>query len=239
MMFEFEYIGLRMGKSGVDEKILSYNDVVLRKSDLDILNGPNYLNDRIIEFYFSFLSSTLDSQSVLLVPPSIAFWIMNCPDAESLKDFVEPLKLSEKELVIFPVNDNTDVSQADGGSHWSLVAYLRNANVFVHHDSNLGMNKMVGRKMFRSVVGFLCDSGFGSNVKYVECSDSPQQMNGYDCGVYVAAIARAVCSWYKSSEPKDWECLWFSAVNEEVTPSAVSEMRKEILQLIRGLMEKK
>ncbi|KAK0604106.1 hypothetical protein LWI29_012055 [Acer saccharum] len=229
-----------MGKTAADEKILSYNDVVLRQIDLDILSGPYYLNDRVIEFYFSYLSSCHESHDVFLVPPSIAFWIINCPDVEGLKDFVEPLKLPEKELVIFPVNDNVDVSLAGGGNHWSLLAYERNANVFVHHDSNYGMNGMQARKLFRAVVGYIGDSDVASKAKYVECTDSPLQMNGYDCGVYVTAIGRAICSWYKSSEQKNnTQGLWFSTVKEQVTPSAVTEMREEILRLIRGLMEKK
>ena len=70
--------------------ILSYNDVVLRRSDLDILSGPRFLNDRLIEFYFSYLTSCYPSPYISLVPPSIAFWIMNCPDTRSLRDFIEP-----------------------------------------------------------------------------------------------------------------------------------------------------
>ncbi|CAL5352853.1 unnamed protein product [Camellia sinensis] len=90
-----------MRKSAADEKILSYNVVVLRRSDLDILSGPYFLNDRIIEFYFSYLPSCYPSKEILLVSPSIAFCIANWPDIESLKDFVEPLNLSTKKLVIF------------------------------------------------------------------------------------------------------------------------------------------
>ncbi|KAL7201891.1 hypothetical protein ACSBR1_033562 [Camellia fascicularis] len=52
-----------MRKSAADEKILSYNDVVLRRSDLDILSGPYFLNDRIIEFYFSYLHVILPRRS--------------------------------------------------------------------------------------------------------------------------------------------------------------------------------
>ncbi|KAL0369713.1 UNVERIFIED_CONTAM: NEDD8-specific protease 1 [Sesamum angustifolium] len=87
-----------MAKARADEKILSYDDVVLRRSDLDILSGPYFLNDRIIEFYFSYLTSCYPSEDILLIPPSIAFWIKECPDISSLKDFVEPLHLPRRKL---------------------------------------------------------------------------------------------------------------------------------------------
>lgn len=228
-----------MGGSNPDGKILSYNDVVLRRSDLDILGGPYFLNDRIIEFYFSYLSSCYPSKDVLLVPPSIAFWIMNCPVIESLKDFVEPLHLPDKKLVLFPINDNDDVSQAEGGSHWSLLAYERHSNMFVHHDSNRGMNKRHAKQLYNAVRGYMSDSAPASAAKFLECTDSPQQMNGYDCGLYVTAISRTIYLWYGGDRNKDRDDLWFSAVKEQVTPSAVAEMRNEILGLIRGLMAMK
>ncbi|GLT46331.1 hypothetical protein SLA2020_417360 [Shorea laevis] len=229
-----------MRRSAADEMILSYNDVVLRQSDLKILSGPYFLNDRIIEFYLSYLSSSHPSQGILLVPPSIAFWITNCMDTDTLKDFIEPLKLPEKKLIIFPVNNNEDVSLAEGGSHWSLVAYYRSSNVFVHHDSHRQMNKGQAMRLFKAVVGFITsDSSSSCNAKYQEYVDSPQQINGYDCALYVTANARAICSWYETNENKDEDNLWFSAVKEQVNPSAVAEMRGEILGLIRVLMDKK
>ena len=124
-----------MVKTSEEDIILSYNDVVLRQSDLHILSEPEFLNDRIIEFYLSYLHSQFPSPDIMLVPPSISFWITNCPDGESVKHFVEPLKLPEKKLIIFPVNDNIDLTKAEGGNHWSLLAFERDANLYVHHDS--------------------------------------------------------------------------------------------------------
>ena len=224
-----------MAKSNPDEKILSYNDVVLRRSDLDILSGLYFLNDRIIKFYFSYLSSC--SAHILLVPPSITFWIMNCP-AESLKDFLDPLDLPNKELVIFPVNDNDDVGEAEGGFHWSLLAFERSINTFVHHDSSRGgWNKHPAKRLYNAVKKFMSVSNSGTDPVYMECTDSPNQVNGYDCGMYVLAIARKICSWH-GSEDRDGDNLWFSALKEQVTPSGVAAMRGEILDLIRGLMPK-
>ncbi|KAI7996146.1 NEDD8-specific protease 1 [Camellia lanceoleosa] len=199
----------------------SYNDVVLRRSDLDILSGPYFLNDRIIEFYFSYLPSCYPSEEILLVSPSIAFWIANCPDIESLKDFIEPLNLSK----------------AEGGNHWSLLVFERNANVFMHHDSYGGLNAGHAKQLYRAIVGYMGIPDIASACKYVEYSKTPQQVNGYDCGLYIAAIAKAICSWYESkSEQKDEDGLWFSTMNEQVNPPVVAEMRKEILGLVKSLM---
>lgn len=222
-----------MAKSTADEKILSYNDVVLRRSDIDILSGPHFLNDRIIEFYFSYLTLTscYPYEDILLVPPSIAFWIKECPDVASLKDFVEPLHLSRRKLIIFPINDNDDVSLAEGGSHWSLLAYERNSNKFVHHDSSGGINNSHARRVHFAVVSYTA-----SDATYIECSSTPKQVNGYDCGLYVTAIARAICDWYTSDGQKDTKNMWFSAIKEQITPSLVSHMRNDILGLVQSLM---
>uniref|UniRef100_A0A2P2M2A4 Sentrin/sumo-specific protease senp8 n=1 Tax=Rhizophora mucronata TaxID=61149 RepID=A0A2P2M2A4_RHIMU len=228
-----------MGRSAADEKILSYNDVVLRQSDLDILSGPFFLNDRIIEFYFSHLSSVLPLEDVLLVSPAIAFWITNCPDLGSLKDFLEPLKLPNRSLVMFPVNNNDDVSLPEGGSHWSLVVYWRNQKVFVHHDSYGATNERYARQLYKAVVGFLGTSDTGPETTYMEFTDSPQQVNGYDCGIYVTAIAKAICHWHETCDHKEADDMWFSDVKEKINPYTVADMRVEILWLIKGFMENK
>ncbi|KAF4392398.1 hypothetical protein G4B88_005357 [Cannabis sativa] len=230
-----------MESSNPDEKILSYNDVVLRRSDLDILSGPDFLNDRIIEFYLSYLSSSLDSSDVLLVPPSISYWIMSCSSMSNLKEFVEPLNLSSKRLILFPVNDNEDVSLAEGGTHWSLLAFERQTNTFVHHDSNAPGNRLPAFRLYNAVRNYISDSGSESKAKYTECSDCPRQENGYDCGLYVTAIARVICLWHSNGHniANGKNFLWFSDLKEKVTPSLVSEMRNEILELIKTLMAKK
>lgn len=227
-----------MAKNSEDEKILSYNDVVLRRSDLGILGGPNFLNDRIIEFYLSYLHSQYPSPDILLVPPSISFWITNCPDAESLAEFVKPLNLPKKKMVIFPVNDNIDLTEAEGGNHWSLLAFERDANLYVHHDSFGGYNTRHAKRLYEAVAPHMESSSTASCGRFVEYSSTPQQKNGYDCGLYVLAIARAILFWYSSSGPKD-EGLWFSSVEQEVTPSVIYGMREEILRLISSFKNEK
>ncbi|XP_018454351.1 NEDD8-specific protease 1 [Raphanus sativus] len=223
-----------MANTWGDDKILSYNDVVLRRSDLDILNGPNFLNDRIIEFYLSYLSTLHTSPTISLIPPSIAFWISNCPDPESLKDFMKPLRLLDSELVILPVNDNLNVELAEGGLHWSLLVYYKEANSFFHHDSFMGSNRWNARQLYRAVSPFVSDG----DAAYRECSDSPQQKNGYDCGVYLLANAQVICKWFSSGGVKNRDELWLGDVKETV-PDVANHLREEILGLIKRLMSEK
>ncbi|KAI3883806.1 hypothetical protein MKW92_006162 [Papaver armeniacum] len=178
-----------------DDKILSYKDVALRRSDLGILRGQDFLNDRIIEFYFSYLDSGCSSQDILLCLFMEDDKILSYKDAE---------KLPEKKVVIFSINNNTDVAQAQG-----------------------------------AVVGFMGDSESGSSeISLSECPTMPQQMNGYDCGLYVTAIAKLVCDWHKNGGSTNNEELWFSAL-KEVKPQMVSNMRSDIIMLIQDLMAKK
>jgi sentrin-specific protease 8 len=95
-------------ESRKDEKVLSYGDVVLRRSDLDLLAGPCYLNDRLIEFYFLYLSAKFaascyaatPSSPLLLVSPAITFWLLHCPDSESLVASIVPLQLQDREVFL-------------------------------------------------------------------------------------------------------------------------------------------
>ncbi|XP_010443811.1 PREDICTED: NEDD8-specific protease 1-like [Camelina sativa] len=220
-----------MGNTSGDDKILSFEDVVLRRSDLDILSGSNFLNDRVIEFYLSYLSSVHSSPTISLIPPSIAFWICNCPDTESLKDFMKPLKCHDKDLLIFPVNDNLNVEVAEGGLHWSLLVYYKDANTFVHHDSFMGVNRFNAKHLFEAVSPFVANG----DATYRECNDTPQQKNGYDCGVYLLAVARVICEWFSCEGMKNRDELWFTEVKKTV-PDLVNHLRAEILELIKTLM---
>ncbi|CAL9116346.1 unnamed protein product [Musa textilis] len=222
-----------------DEKILSYLDVVMRRSDLDILRGPHYLNDRIIEFYFAHLASLSPSPSprALLLPPSISFWLTNCPDPQSLRQSADPLRLPDRDLVLFPVNSNLDVTVAGGGSHWSLLVYCREAGEFVHHDSCRSANRCHAERLFHAVSRFVDDGG--EPPRLVE-GLTPQQTNGHDCGLFVMAIAKVVYDWYVArGECAAGEDRWFAALKEEVDADAVDKLRDEVLRLILSLMEPK
>ncbi|KAL2611165.1 hypothetical protein R1flu_022857 [Riccia fluitans] len=223
-----------------DERVLSYGDVLLRKSDVSLLDGPHFLNDHIIEFYFNYLDRQIcsfagcqedETSPLLLVGPTPTFWLLHCPDAEGIIATIQPMKLLKRELVIFAVNNNEDVETAEGGTHWTLLSYNRQKNTFEHFDSMAGTNWKQARDLVNIVKPYM--GPFAASAKFIEQA-TPQQENSYDCGVYVMAIAQLICNAFcerRKGRPVDYGGL----IRTTVTPSTVSKMRYTTIELIHSL----
>lgn len=131
---------------------------------------------------------------------------------------------------MFAINNNEDVDFASGGTHWSLLVYRRDYNCFEHYDSMDGMNLRIAKKCVSIIKPFICSDV--SSAKFEE-PWTPQQENGYDCGVYVMAIAQTLCKAYVDGIKSSSECT--SLLRDCVTPNTVSDMRHSIWELILSL----
>ncbi|GAB4836986.1 hypothetical protein Ancab_001900 [Ancistrocladus abbreviatus] len=245
-----------------EAKVLNYKGIIIRRSDTEILRCSCYLNDRLIEFYFRYLSSICGTEDILLVSPSVSFCLANATDLGSLKELVEPLSFEERKLVFFAVNDNNDVSVDEDEAHWSLLVYYRTMHTFVHHDSLGGINNWHARRLYEAVKGFMGNGGSANLVrksarrrnrehkKRIKTSMAqgpadacfteiftPQQSNGYDCALYVMMIADVICEWYLARFNTK-SLFWLSALEKRVTDSYVElRMRAHLLQLIDTLKD--
>ncbi|KAG9489630.1 sentrin-specific protease 8 [Eleutherodactylus coqui] len=204
----------------MDRVVLSYGDSLLRSSDVALLDAPHWLNDNIIGFIFEFLASTLSpstAERVALLSPEVSQFIKCCGDDAA--EFLKPLDLPQKDLVLLPVNDNAGT--VAGGSHWSLLAYLRSVREFLHYDSAPGTNAPHARLVAKNLNGLL-----DGNPRYRE-EEAPAQHNSYDCGMYVVCVAQALCEQY------------FRGCNnlnlQNITAQYVTQKRKEWKETIRGL----
>ncbi|KAL5226074.1 hypothetical protein ABZP36_012713 [Zizania latifolia] len=233
------------GEAEDQERVLSHGDVVLLRCDLAIIRGPHFLNDRILAFYLAHLSSSLQTKTdddLLLLPPSIPYLLSNLPDPASVVAVAEPLRLASHRLVLLPVNDNPDVSHAEGGSHWTLLVLDNTGHAsgprFVHHDSLPGANLPAARRLAAALRPLLpAASATHNRVPLIE-GPTPRQTNCYDCGVFVLAVARAICHWWASpSREQEGESDWFEAVKREVDADSVKAMRTQLLQLIDSLVQ--
>ncbi len=80
----------------------------------------------------------------------------------------------------------------------------------------------------------------------MEVPSSPQQTNGYDCGIFVVAMAEQLAAWHAGQAAQSvasnaavnvlqlWEAQTLPAA---VNPACVDAMRGSLLQSIQELMD--
>merc|ERR1712227_36693 len=128
--------------------------------------------------------------------------------------------------IFLPVNDNRNVSDAEGGSHWSLLLVSVRNGIAFHYDSLGGANwaeaNLATRRLSECV---------GRPLRFINLDDSPQQENGSDCGVFVCLLMRHLLV----------KRLLSANAREKVSMSMAGKMvdsnggRKEMLRIIENL----
>merc|ERR1711874_346425 len=123
---------------------------------------------------------------------SITQILRKSTDSCTVARTVEDLKLKEKDYVFFPVNNNDKVD-GEGGSHWSLLVYISDKRhvKFYHHDPICGANHRHTNKLIKNLSK--ANTFFKSKPKIEEVV-VPNQINGYDCGIYTVIYAGMLAS---------------------------------------------
>ena len=144
-----------MSKNQKDKVVLSYGDSIIRESDMKLLNGPHWLNDRIITFYFEYLyeQEFQGCSKIAFISPEVSQFLKMAGRNE-VEIFLEPLNLIEKELIVMAVNNSQDPDRP-GGSHWSLLMYSCQAKQFFHFDSSGRMNSDSAQQLSNRIHAYL------------------------------------------------------------------------------------
>eukprot|EP01132_Coremiostelium_polycephalum_P002062 gene2062-2542_t len=175
-----------------DELYATFGDSCLYESDYDILKRETeWLNDAIISFYIEHLSEKesmkANKEHVLFTSPSAMFMVPYTDSKETLDELLRPLKMKEKQVIFIPVNNNSNIQAVGGGSHWSLMVFVKKLNRFLYFDSMGTLNYYSSLTMASSLHQILNTESTKVSMKVRVCQ-TPQQNNGYDCGWYCLAI---------------------------------------------------
>ena len=214
-----------------DRVVLSRGDTCLRAADVELLRGPHWLNDQLISFYFAHLAEGQPDDSVLLLGGAISFFLSNCEEDDAAA-VTAPLRAASRKLILFALNDSASVGQANGGSHWTLLALRRSGgpeegDSFTHYDSLQSRNGAVARRVARTMALAL---QLPSGSARVEAARAPQQANGCDCGLHVLLTAQALCEHHGSGRaPTQTELA------AAVTPEKATQLRGAMAELIARL----
>ncbi|KAJ3255687.1 hypothetical protein HK103_006129 [Boothiomyces macroporosus] len=202
------------------ECILAYGDVQIYNEDLETLEPCQWLNDTVIEFVYEYTEKEEECDFIDLVRPAIVYLIANTDcDIKYTKDYV-----------FLPLND----SDGDGGSHWSLLVYSRMENTFMHYDSMNNRNDYVAeRAIINLQKNLVCKN---PKLKHV---NTPQQGNGYDCGVFVLYITHLLADRLREDQeyggrpdPTLWE------IEGSFDQRDIDECRKELFVMISDMAAK-
>lgn len=113
----------------------------------------------------------------------MTFLLMKDPDVKCVTTALP--NFSKVTHIFLPINDNRNVSQAEGGSHWSLLLVSTIDRVAFHYDSLGGANCKEALDCTKQLSRIL-----KTDLKYQQIDDCPQQENGSDCGVFVCILMR-------------------------------------------------
>ena len=221
------------------------NDVVLYERDARLFGPSQWLNDQCIAYAFECLGENVDARIVLL-EPSTLFMAKMLGDSAALREVLsQPCKagavsLMEQlvlaTLVFMPINDKTDPDEHEGGGHWSLLVFRRDGphgDRFEHYDSCAPANAVHARAAVDVLTPLLISKAPWPKLVKMR---SPLQANGFDCGMYVLAIAELLCR----SLPALNAGVTFEVAREaaaaavrELAPAAVTAKRAEWLERVR------
>ncbi|KHN98950.1 Ulp1 protease family protein [Metarhizium album ARSEF 1941] len=210
-----------------EKSYLSYYDVLLTVEDIKSLKN-DWLTDNNIAFWEEYLErETLPrypQARIVLLRPSMSFLLMKEPDIRHVRSALPDF--SKVTHVFLPINDNRNVSVAEGGSHWSLLLVSLLDGIAFHYDSLGGANfaeaNLATRRMGEVV---------GRPMRFINLEDSPQQENGSDCGVFVCLLMRHLLV----------KRLLSANAREKVSMSMAGKMvdsnggRKEMMRIIENL----
>jgi sentrin-specific protease 8 len=166
--------------------IVCFHESNLYPSDLKALRR-GLLTSNCVDFilchleYDKYAEALHSDGKVTLLHPATSHMI-SMMDADDLVECLEGLELNQKDLVFVPINNATGLelsSEADRGSHWSLLVCDRGTSSATHYDSASGGNDSCARSAAQKMAGI-----FGAPLKYVVEHGVAQQENGFDCGMF-------------------------------------------------------
>jgi sentrin-specific protease 8 len=218
----------------MSQKFLDWKRYELSQSDAEILQHGGWLTSDIFTFAFALLCNKdgwLTHDQFSFINPLNIMMLMHGDD-EDAACVVEDLALMSKDFLFIPLNDADATNARERGTHWRLLVFCKSTNTFHLYDSS---SRSTGGSNFgfqtdalvARLSSFLISSGSRCQKIQEPC---PQQVNGYDCGMYVISLVQFLCSSFSSVDLRKEACAVGNA--ERTIPGSPSELAASIKELV-------
>lgn len=158
-------------------------DITVR--DLFTLADGRWLNDNIIDFYLTLVSQKSDN---------VYCWTTHFFTTLKSKGYAgvarwakrRKVNVTEKKLVIVPINIMS--------THWAVAVVDNVAKVIKYHDSLSSSGNLSAVQLLAHYMEKECERLQVPAVEYdlLPNVKTPQQQNGYDCGVFTCTVSKHV-----------------------------------------------
>ncbi|CAK7897705.1 hypothetical protein CAAN1_04S01134 [[Candida] anglica] len=157
-------------------------DITVR--DLQTLCDNQWLNDNVIDFYLNLIT---EQSSNVFCWTTHFFTTLQSKGYQGVARWSKRKKLNvtQKDLILVPINIM--------GTHWALAVVDNVKKKFAYYDS---LSSSGNKKALQLLVTYMSEEGKkqGSSIDFhsyeiIPLAETPQQQNGYDCGVFSCTSA--------------------------------------------------
>merc|ERR1711915_868767 len=182
-------------KKNESYNVLTFEDGMLTKEDVDSLNDGKCLTDATISFAFAQIEKEkrkeLEENNIKLVRPKVAM-VLKRGDESQVFETKRAMRQNGEKIFMTPINDSTNLDKYGSGEHYSVLFIDTTSKVFMHLDSIEGKNTAHAKEM---ALSWLDEDSFDEKGKiewtFTEDTTCGKQNNGFDCGVYVIHNVKA------------------------------------------------
>lgn len=174
--------------SHLDKMLIEKFNIPIRIKDLKTLSKSQWLNDEIINFYFSLLAERRNEGGKgIQVHAFNTFFYTKLKESgySGVRKWLKRKKveLMSLKMILIPVHL---------GIHWTFASIDVPQRQFGYYDSMSGGAKEIFQALRDYVSQEASDVNLEEWSEYYPRRLSPQQSNGYDCGVFACETARCV-----------------------------------------------
>ncbi|OBA21812.1 cysteine proteinase, partial [Metschnikowia bicuspidata var. bicuspidata NRRL YB-4993] len=168
-----------------NERIVSDFSIDITVKDIQTLKDSSWLNDNVIDFYLNLVAarstgifcwtthffSTLKSKGY----QGVARWAKR-----------KKVNLLEKDLVIVPINIMS--------THWALAVIDNQAKLISYYDSLASRGNLKALQLLSEYMSKESERLLMPQIAYTLHANvkTPQQQNGFDCGVFTCTVAKCL-----------------------------------------------